>query len=64
MKYLNRLYMSVFGPAPSHELAVSELEEARRELLRSQTHMEYYGAQVDYLETRIARLDKYIKGHK
>ena len=56
--------MSVFGPAPSHELAVSELEEARRELLRSQTHMEYYAAQVEYLEIRITRLDKYIKGHK
>jgi hypothetical protein len=64
MKYFNRLYMSVFGPAPSHELAASELEEARRELLRSQTHMEYYGAQVDYLETRIIRLEKYIKGQK
>ena len=64
MKYLNILYMSVFGPAPSHELAVNELEQARRELLQSQTHMEYYGAQVDYLHQRIVRLDKYTKGYK
>jgi hypothetical protein len=61
MKYFNRLYNSVFGPAPSHEIAVAELEEARRELLRSQTHMEYYEAQVNYLQNRIARLQKYVK---
>ena len=64
MKYLNKLYKSVFGPASSHDLAVNELEQARRELLQSQTHMEYYGAQVDYLHQRIARLDKYTKGYK
>ena len=56
--------MSFFGPAPSYELAVNELEQARRELLQSQTHMEYYAAQVNYLETRIARLEKYLKGQK
>ena len=64
MKYFNNLYMSFFGPAPSYELAVNELEQARRELLQSQTHMEYYAAQVNYLETRIARLEKYLKGQK
>jgi hypothetical protein len=61
MKYINRLYNSVFGPAPSYELAVEELEEARRELLKAQTHTEYYEAQVAYLNARILRLQKYIK---
>jgi len=61
MKYINRLYNSIFGTAHSHELAITDLEEARRELLRSQTHMEYYEAQVNYLHQRIARLQKYVK---
>jgi len=42
-------------------LAATELEEARRELLRTQSAHEYAGRIAEYHQDRIARLTNYIK---
>lgn len=41
-------------------LAQEELEQAKRELLSAQNAKEYYEAQSQYNEQRIARLTRYV----
>lgn len=40
----------------SRDLALAELEEAKRELLRAQTNLDYAKAVVAYHQARITRL--------
>ena len=42
------------------DMAKEELENAKRAYLQNQTHAEYYQAQVEFEESRIARLIRYI----
>lgn len=42
------------------DMAKEELENAKRAYLQNQTHAEYYQAQVEFEESRIARLMRYI----
>lgn len=49
----------IAGPSPE-ELAVRELDSARRALLAAQTGEEYARSQVIYNQQRIARLRAYL----
>jgi predicted outer membrane protein len=42
-------------------LAVRELEEAKRELLRSQTAQDYAKRMVEYHQDRVKRLTAYVE---
>ena len=53
MKYLKR--------QSALDMAKEELENAKRAYLQNQTHAEYYAAQVEFEENRIARLFSYIE---
>lgn len=44
----------------AHELAVRELNDAKRELLASQTGRDYAEAMCKYHEARIARLESML----
>lgn len=51
---------NIFRVPHAHELAVRELNEAKRELLSAQTARDYAIAVVQYNEDRIARLEAYL----
>lgn len=51
-----------FNPPPAEVLAAEELEQARRELLRWQSHQEYSAQMVAYNEVRILRLTQIVQG--
>jgi len=52
--------LQVYFRVPSADvLALRELEEAKRELLRSQSAQDYYKRMVDYHSDRIKRLTAY-----
>ena len=42
-------------------LAIKELEEAKRELLRSQTALDYTKRMVEYHQDRVKRLTAYVE---
>ena len=42
-------------------MAVRELEEAKRELLRSQTALDYTKRMVEYHQDRVKRLTAYVE---
>lgn len=52
---------SLFSPPSALELAAKELAEAQRQLLASQTAMEYARSMVTYNHQRISRLEAYLK---
>ena len=54
--YLNR----VFRTPGAEELAVAELEQAKREHLQMLTALDYSKRMVDYHQDRIKRLTAYI----
>jgi ribosomal 50S subunit-associated protein YjgA (DUF615 family) len=55
-------YLKSLFAAPSAEtLALRELEESRRELLKSQAHQEYTAKMVEYHQGKITRLTKFLK---
>ena len=63
MKYFYKIkdYMAtVFRTPSADELAVVELEEAKRQLLQMQTALDYSKRMVDYHSDRIKRLTAYI----
>lgn len=64
MQYLNKIkdhMKSMFRTPTAVELAVIELAEAKRELLRSQTAMDYSKHMVNYHTDRIIRLSEYVE---
>lgn len=60
MNMLQDLIQSL-RPASPDALAVAELEEARRELLKAQSGREYAAAMVAYHSARIERLSAIVK---
>lgn len=54
-------FLKLFKTPTSLEIAAAELEEARRELLRTQSAHEYAGRIAEYHQDRIKRLTNYIK---
>jgi len=63
MQYLYKIkdHMKSFFRVPSaDELAVAELEDAKRQLLHAQTAMDYSRRMVDYHSDRVKRLNAYI----
>jgi len=43
------------------EIAVADLEQAKRDYLTAMQHAEYYAAQASYNDGLISRLSNYIK---
>ena len=48
---------NLFAKPSAREMAHRELEDARRELLVCERHVEWYTAEVDFQRKRIARLE-------
>lgn len=64
MQHLQRiksLMKSIFQTPTAVELAVIELAEAKRELLSSQTALDYSKHMVNYHTDRIIRLSEYVE---
>jgi len=60
MNYIEYI-KSLFAPPSAETLALRELEESRRELLKSQAHQEYTAKMVEYHQGKIVRLSKFLK---
>jgi hypothetical protein len=60
MNILNSI-KSIYAPPSAEKLALQELEESRRELLRAQAGKEYMEAMASYHATKISRLTKFLK---
>ena len=52
--------MKYFTLPTADSMAVKELEEAKRELLRSQSALDYTKRMVEYHQDRIKRLSAYV----
>lgn len=61
MTYSYQRFLKFCRSPTALELAATELEEARRELLRTQSAHEYAGRIAEYHQDRIHRLTNYIK---
>ena len=61
MKEFIEKYLNPFRHPSPEEIAIRELEEAKRSLLESQSAKEYAASVEAYNQQRIARLSKYIK---
>lgn len=60
MKYVEMF--KVYFKSPSAEkLALDELEESRRELLKAQTAQEYHTKMVEFHSGKIKRLQSFLK---
>lgn len=53
----------LFKTPTADELAQREYDEARRELLMSQSAAEYHGSMIDYHIKRLLRLKEIINGN-
>jgi hypothetical protein len=51
---------NLFGPTSPEVMATNELEDAKRELLKAQSAMEYAKAIVTYRSDQIRRLNFYL----
>jgi hypothetical protein len=52
---------SMFSTPSADSLALLELEESKRELLKSHAHQEYSAKMVEYHQGKIVRLTKFLK---
>ena len=55
-------FKSVYTMPSAEQIALRELEEAKRQLLEAQSGREYADSMCKYHEARIKRLTNYIKG--
>jgi hypothetical protein len=62
MKEFLQQFLSPFRKPSPEEMAIRELEEARRSLLDAQSAKDYSIAICAYNTDRIGRLTKYIQG--
>jgi hypothetical protein len=56
-----KMMLELFRKPNAKEVAQRELDEAQRELLAYHTRVEYDKAMVGYLETKIKRLQGYVR---
>jgi hypothetical protein len=61
MKNTIEYIKTLFAPPSAETLALRELEESRRELLKSQAQQEYTAKMVEYHSGKIIRLTKFLK---
>jgi len=61
MKNTIEYVKTLFAPPSAETIALRELEESRRELLKSQAHQEYTAKMVEYHQGKILRLTKFLK---
>jgi hypothetical protein len=55
-------YFKSLTSTPSVDaIVIQELEESKRELLKSQAHQEYSAKMVEYHQQKIVRLTKHLK---
>jgi len=57
---LRLIWETIAHPPKADVLARRELENAKRNYLEAQTHLEYYTSQVNFERQRIARLETYL----
>lgn len=57
---VRRMYAQLFYVPSAEQLALRELEEAKRSLLEMQTAKDYSGRMVEYNMDRIRRLTLYL----
>lgn len=61
MNIIKRIWVAITRPPKAKELALKELENAKRSYLENKTHQEFYASQVTFELGRIARLEKYLE---
>jgi hypothetical protein len=61
MNIIRRIWVAVTHPPKARELAIRELENAKRSYLENKTHAEYYATLCSFENQRIARLEKYLE---
>ena len=64
MNKLIEAIKNLFRPKSDLELAVIELEDAKRQRLQAATGAEHARHMVDYHTARIKRLEGYIRAHE
>jgi hypothetical protein len=57
---IQNFMQTIFRTPTADELAIIELEEAKRSLLQMQTALDYSKRMVDYHSDRIKRLNAYV----
>lgn len=60
MKHLIQQF-NPFKKPTALEIAVADLEQAKRDYLTAMQHAEYYAAQASYNDGLIARLSNYLR---
>lgn len=60
MNKIRTLWQFVMHPPKARDLAIKELENAKRSYLENKTHAEYYATLCSFETQRIARLEKYL----
>lgn len=60
MNTIKRIWEAITHPPKARDLAIKELEDAKRAYLVAKTHSEYYTTQCSFESQRIARLEKYL----
>jgi len=53
--------LDVFRKPTAQQIAERDLEEARRQLLKAQSHAEYWRRMADYYSDTIKRLEAYTR---
>jgi hypothetical protein len=61
MNKIRSLWQFFTHPPKAKELAVKELENAKRGYLENKTHAEYYTTLCSFENQRISRLEKYLE---
>ena len=61
MNLIKRIWVAIVHPPKARELAIKELENAKRNYLENKTHQEYYQALCSFETQRIVRLEKYLE---
>ncbi len=61
---MKKLLQKLLEKPSAHELAVREVNEAKRQRLAAQTGRDYAEAMVKYHEARIVRLEAYLETMK
>lgn len=57
-------FKNLYATPSAEQIALRELETAKRSLLEAQSAREYADSMVKYHDARIARLTKYLTGGK